>query len=122
METSADIGQVQADQPLVGGQHRAAQGLEDAGSHPFIASAAQGGGRAGRIGEAFIAATEDEGLDELVEDDAIVDPGAMASQRMPVVARGQQGEEFLAQRLKDARWDGRHERSTTHGASAPSRA
>jgi hypothetical protein len=117
-----DIGQVQADQPLVGGQHRAAQGLEDARSDPFIASAAQGRGRAGAVGEAFVATAEDEGFDDLVEDDAIVDPGAMASQRMPVVASWQQGEEFLAQRLKDARWDGRHERSRTHGASAPSRA
>src|SRR4051794_12291574 len=32
------------------------------------------------------------------------------------------GEEFLPQRVKDARSDGRHERSTSHGASAPSRA
>jgi hypothetical protein len=36
--------------------------------------------------------------------------------------RRQQGEELLAQRVKDARWDGRHERSTSHGALAPSQA
>jgi hypothetical protein len=34
--------------------------------------------------------------------------------------RRQQGEELLTQRVKDAGWDGRHERSTDHGASAPS--
>jgi hypothetical protein len=34
----------------------------------------------------------------------------------------QQGQQLLAQRLKDARWDGRHEASTNHGALAPSRA
>src|SRR3954452_14215820 len=33
----------------------------------------------------------------------------------------QQGQKLLAQRVKDARWDGRHERSTAHGALAPSR-
>jgi hypothetical protein len=41
---------------------------------------------------------------------------------MVIDALGQQGEELLAQRIKDARWDGRHEASTDHGASAPSRA
>src|SRR3712207_2354168 len=34
----------------------------------------------------------------------------------------QQREELLAQRVKDAGWDGRHERSPAHGALAPSRA
>src|ERR671932_2817542 len=34
----------------------------------------------------------------------------------------QEREELLAQRVEDARWDGRHERSTSHGALAPSRA
>jgi hypothetical protein len=33
-----------------------------------------------------------------------------------------QGQKLLAQRVKDARWDGRHEEPTNHGASAPSRA
>jgi hypothetical protein len=34
----------------------------------------------------------------------------------------QQGQKLLAQRVKDARWDGRHEEPTDHGALAPSRA
>src|SRR3954453_2776795 len=33
----------------------------------------------------------------------------------------QQGQKLLAQRVKDARWDGRHQRATAHGAVAPSR-
>src|SRR3712207_4126634 len=41
---------------------------------------------------------------------------------MVIDVRRQQGEDLLAQRVKDAGWDGRHERSTTHGALAPSRA
>src|SRR3954451_20812163 len=41
---------------------------------------------------------------------------------MVIDVRRQQVEEPLAQRVEDARWDGWHERSTSHGASAPSRA
>ncbi len=41
---------------------------------------------------------------------------------MLIDVRRQQREELLAQRVKDAGWDGRHERSTAHGALAPSRA
>src|SRR3954452_997430 len=116
-----DVGQVQADQPLVGGQHRAAQPVEEPGGDPLIPPAAQRGGRARRVGEAFVAAAEDEGLDDLVEDDVVGDAPAVTAQRMPVDAGRDQGEELLAQRVKDARWDGRHERSTAHGALAPSR-
>jgi hypothetical protein len=42
--------------------------------------------------------------------------------RMVIDVRWQQSEELLAQRVKDAGWDGRHERCTSHGALAPSRA
>jgi hypothetical protein len=106
----------------VGGQHRAAQAVEDAGSDPLIALAPQRGCRAGRITEALVAAAEHQRLGELVEHEAVVDAPAVTAQRMPVDTRRQQGEELLAQRLKDARWDGRHERSTAHAALAPSRA
>src|SRR3954468_11328768 len=40
---------------------------------------------------------------------------------MAIEVRRQQRVELLAQRV-DAGWDGRHERSTAHGALAPSRA
>jgi hypothetical protein len=116
------VGQVQADQPLVGGQHRAAQPIEETSGNPLVASAAERRRRAASIAEAFVAAAEDEGLDDLVEDDVVGDAPAVTAQRMAVDARRQLGEELLAQRVKDARWDGRHERSTAHGASAPSRA
>jgi len=90
------VGQLGAFQPLLGAVHRAAPGT--------------------------VAAAEDQRLDELVEDDPVVDAPTVTAQRMPVHPRWPQGEELLAQRVKDARWNGRHERSTAHGASAPSRA
>src|SRR3954449_4324001 len=116
------VGQVQADQPLVGGQHRGAQRLEQPGGDPLVPPPAQRGGRTRPVGEAFVAAAEHQAGDQLVEHDAVIDAPAVTAQRMPVDAGRDQGEELLAQRIKDARWDGRHERSTAHGALAPSRA
>jgi hypothetical protein len=40
------------------------------------------------------------------EDDAVVDAAPVAAQRMLINARRQQGEELLAQRVKDAPCDG----------------
>src|SRR3712207_5126619 len=61
-------------------------------------------------------------LDQLAEDQRIVDTPPVTPERMVIDVRRQQGEDLLAQGVKDAGWDGRHERSTSHGALAPSRA
>jgi hypothetical protein len=82
-----DVGQIQADQPFVGGQHRGAQGVEDSSGDPLIAPAAQRGGRARRIAQPFVAAAEDQRGDDLVEHDAVVDAPPVTTQRMPVHAR-----------------------------------
>jgi len=74
------------------------------------------------IGDALVAGAEHQRLDQPVEDHRVGDAGPVAAQRMNSIPDRQQGQKLLAQRVKDARWDGRHERSTAHGASVPSRA
>jgi len=69
---------------LVGGQHRAAQGLEDPGGDPLIAPPAQRRRRA-------------RGIAEFVEDDAVVEAPLVTTQRMAVEPGRRQGEELLAQ-------------------------
>jgi hypothetical protein len=81
-----------------------------------------GGGRAVGVGDPLISGAEDQRLNQLAEHHGIVDAGSVTAQRMFIDVRRQQREELLAQRVKDAGWDGRHERSTAHGALAPSRA
>jgi hypothetical protein len=78
--------QVQAEQPVIGGQHRQTQLFGHAGADPLIPAAAQGTRRAGGIGDPAITAAEHQDLDELVENDAV---------------RG----------FQDGRWQGRHESS-----------
>jgi hypothetical protein len=114
------VGQVQPDHPLVGIQNGQPQPIEQTQPDPLVPAAAQRGGRAGPVAQALVAAAEHQRLDELVEDDAVLDARPMAAQGMVIDALGQQREELLAQRVKDARWDGGHEVSTDHGASAPS--
>ena len=72
--------QAQAEQAVVGGQHGQAQLLGHAGGDPFVAAAAQGGRRAGAIGDAAIPAAEHQHLDELVEHDAVGDARAVAAE------------------------------------------
>jgi hypothetical protein len=110
------VGQVQADHLLVGIQASQPQLIEDSQPDPLVPAAAQGGGRAGGVGDPLVAGAEDQRLDELVEDHDVVDAGSVTAQRVLIDTRGQEGEELLAQRVKDARWNGRHEASTGHGA------
>ena len=81
-----------------------------------VPAAAQGGGRAGGVGDPLVSGAEDQRLDELVEHHRVTDARPVTAQRMLIEVRRQQREELLAQRVKDAGWDGRHERSTAHGA------
>jgi hypothetical protein len=73
---------LQAEQAVVGGQHRQAQLLGDPGADPFVAAAPQGGRRAGVVGDAAIATAQDQDLDELVEDDPVGDAAAVTTQRV----------------------------------------
>lgn len=78
---------------------------------PLIAAAAQGGRRAGRIGDAAVAAATDQDLDEFVEDDPVGDARAVAAERVVNLASAQQGSELDPQWFQDRRWQGRHESS-----------
>jgi hypothetical protein len=66
----------QAEQPLVGAEHRQARLLGHPGGDPLVAAAPQGGRRAGGIGDAAVAAAEHQDLDERVEDDPVGDARA----------------------------------------------
>jgi hypothetical protein len=65
------VRQLQAQELVIGGQHHPTQLLCDPGGDPLVAAAAQGGGRAGVVGDAAGAAAEHQHLDELVEDDTV---------------------------------------------------
>jgi hypothetical protein len=63
--------QFQPEQPVVGAKHRAPQPVGQAQADPLVTAAAQGGRRAGVVGDATVAAAEDQDLDELVEHDPV---------------------------------------------------
>jgi hypothetical protein len=105
------VRQLQAEQLVIGGQHHQAQLLGDPGGDPFIAAAAQGGGRAGVVGDPAVAAAEHQDLDELVEHDPVSDAGTVAAEGMAVGAGGQQRRHLDPERFEDGRWQGRHETS-----------
>jgi hypothetical protein len=103
--------QFQAEHAVVGGQHRQAELVGHPGGDPLVTAAAQRGRRAGGVGDAPIAAAEHQDLDELVEDDAVGDAGAVAAQRMVDSTSGEEGGDLDPQRFQDRRWQGRHETS-----------
>jgi hypothetical protein len=60
------------------------------GGDPFASAAAQGGRRAGVVGDAAVAAAEHQDLDELVEHDPVGDAGAVAAERMVDLTSGEE--------------------------------
>jgi hypothetical protein len=83
------VRQLQAEQLVIGGQHEQAQLLGDPGGDPFIAAAAQGGGRAGVVGDAAVPAAEHQDLDELVEHQPVGDAGPVAAERVLDLTSGE---------------------------------
>jgi hypothetical protein len=65
------MGQLKAEHTVVGAQDEQAQLLGQAEGDPLVAAAPQGGRRAGLVGDAAVAAAEDQDLDELVKDDPV---------------------------------------------------
>jgi hypothetical protein len=63
------------------------------------------------VGDPAVAAPEHQDLDELVEDHAVGDAGAVAAERVAVVAGGQQRSDLDPEGFQDRRWQGRHESS-----------
>jgi hypothetical protein len=101
--------QLQAVHPVVGGQCQAVELVGHPGGDPLVAAAAQGGRRAGAIGDAAVAAAEHQDLDELVEDDAVGDAGAVAAEQVVDLTGGQQRGDLDPEGFQERRWQGRHE-------------
>jgi hypothetical protein len=103
--------QLQAVHAVIGGQRQAVPLVGHAQGDPLIPAAAQGGGRAGVVGDPAVAAAKDQDLDELVEDDAVGNAVAVAAEGVMDLAGGQQRDELVPQGFLDAGWQGRHETS-----------
>jgi hypothetical protein len=97
-----DLVEDEADDPVVGLQRDLLEPGEDAEPDPLVATVADRGGRAGRVGDRLVGAAEAQQLQHLVEDDPVSDAWAVAAQRMVrVVLRplGQQGHELAPERF-----------------------
>ncbi|MBB4927570.1 hypothetical protein FHR34_006665 [Kitasatospora kifunensis] len=97
-----DLVQSQADDPVVGLQRDLLEPGEDSNSDPLVATIADRGDRAGRVGDRLIGATEAQELDHLLEDAPVTDAGPAAPQRkLRIVDRtlGQQGRELVPERF-----------------------
>jgi hypothetical protein len=63
------------------------------------------------VGDAAVAATEHQDLDELVEHQPVGDAPSVATQPVVDLADRQQRGHLDPQRFQDRRWQGRHETS-----------
>src|SRR5688572_23667131 len=63
------------------------------------------------VGDPLVAGAETSTSTSLSEHHRIVDARPVTTQRKGDMPDRQQGQELLVQRVTDARWDGRHERS-----------
>jgi hypothetical protein len=77
-----DVGQGQADDPVIGLPRDLLQRAEDPGLDPFVAAVPDRGGTAGAVGDRRVRAAEPQDLDELFEDDPVGDPRLVAAQRV----------------------------------------
>jgi len=103
-----DVLQVEADDLVVGIQADLLERLEHLGLDPLITSPPDRRGRTGTVSDLGISGAEDQDLNDLVEHEAIADPGTMTPQRVIVNRRRQQRGELVPQRLDDERWQSRH--------------
>ena len=77
-----EVGQQQADEPVIGVTGDGLQPREGAGLYPLVAALPDRGRRAGAVGDGLIRAAEPQDLDEFLEDDKVADPGPVTAQRM----------------------------------------
>jgi hypothetical protein len=82
--------QFQTEQLVIGSQHLQAESFGHPGADPLVPAAAQGGRRAGGVGDVAIPAAEHQHLDELVEDHPVSDAGPVAAERVTDLTGGQQ--------------------------------
>lgn len=65
-------------------------------------------GRAGVVGDLRVRGTEHQDLHELVEDDPVRGPRAVAPQRVRIHDGRDQGMKLVPEGFNDPRWDGGH--------------
>ena len=93
-----EVIKLQADHAVVGLQHQQLQGGEDAQADPVVAAVADGGSRAGLVGDLAVAAAKHQDLHQLVEHDPVGDASPVAAKGMVGVvgaAVGQQRTELV---------------------------
>jgi hypothetical protein len=93
--------QLQPDHPVVAVERDRPEPLHAAEGHPFVAAAAERGGRAGRIGDPVVGTPEDRHLDEFVEDRPIRNPWPMTAEGMDDRLAVQQRRELAPNGLDD---------------------
>ena len=76
------IFQIQPDEVVVELQAQLLELEEDAGVDRLVPAGPQGGRRAGRVGDLGVGGTEDEDLDELVEDNPVRNPWPVTTPRV----------------------------------------
>jgi hypothetical protein len=74
-----EVIKLQADDAVVGVQHQQLQGGEDAQADPVVAAVADGGRRAGLVGDLAVAAAKRQDLHQLVEHDPVGDASPVAA-------------------------------------------
>jgi hypothetical protein len=97
-----DVVEHQPDDAVVGVEGDPFELREDPEPDPLVAAIADGGRRAGAVGDALVGAAEPQHLQQLVEHDPIRDPAAVTAQRMggiELVSIGQQRGELVPQRV-----------------------
>ncbi|AJE43871.1 hypothetical protein SNOD_30650 [Streptomyces nodosus] len=100
-----DLVEDETDDRVVGVERGLLESGEDAQSYPFVAAAADRGGRAGCVGDRLVRTAEAQQLQHLVEDNPVADASAVAAKWMVrVVFRplGQQDRELVPERLGQA--------------------
>jgi hypothetical protein len=97
-----DVLELQADEPVVALLGNLGQLLHHPEADPLVATTAQGGGRTAGVSDAPVGAAEYGHLEELVEDEAVGDPGAVAAQRVVPRPGRQEGGELVPDGLDEA--------------------
>jgi len=83
-----EVGQVQADHAVEGGQCQGVHPMSEAGGGPHLEPAADGGVGADRAGHPLVAVAGDQGLHDVLEHHPVRDAPAVAAQRMVRIELG----------------------------------
>jgi hypothetical protein len=97
-----DVLELQTDEPVVALLGNPGHLVHHPEADPLVATTAQGGGRTAGVSDAPVGAAEYGHLEELVEDEAVGDPEAVAAQRVAPRPARQEGGELVPDGLDEA--------------------